>query len=89
MIEKELEIKNKLGMHIRSAAFFVKIAKQYKADIFIKKNNEKINAKSLMSILMLEIKQGDKIKVLATGDDENQLIEAIEKLVIENFYEEE
>ena len=89
MIEKELEIINKLGLHARASSKLVQLANRYKSKITIKFNNSEVNAKSLLGLLTLAASKGSKIKIIADGDDEEKAIKAIEKLINNKFGEKE
>jgi phosphocarrier protein len=84
---KELEVINKLGIHARPAAMFVKIANQFEAEILIEKDGEKVNGKSIMGLMMLAAGPGTKLKVEANGGDAAQAILAIEALLKRKFDE--
>ena len=88
MIECELEIINKLGMHARAAAKFVTLASRFKADIQISLNDSKVNGKSIMGVMMLAAAQGNVIQVEAEGPDEKDAMRALGEL-IENKFDEE
>lgn len=88
MIEKEVIIKNKLGIHARPATMIVKAAGKYKANITFKKDNVSVNAKSIMELLLLEGYKGSKIKVVANGEDEEKAINAIVEIIERGFDEE-
>lgn len=81
MQAKELTITNVDGLRASKAAMFVQVAGGFASQVFVEKGNKKINAKSIMGVLSLGVKQGEKIYVFANGKDEKEAIEAIEKLV--------
>lgn len=81
MQAKELTITNADGLRASKAAMFVQVAGGFASQVFVEKGNKKINAKSIMGVLSLGVKQGEKIYVFANGKDEKEAIEAIEKLV--------
>ena len=81
MQAKELTITNADGLRASKAAMFVQVAGGFTSQVFVEKGNKKINAKSIMGVLSLGVKQGEKIYVFANGKDEKEAIEAIEKLV--------
>jgi len=87
-IESTFEIKNSLGLHARPASLFVQVATSYQSDIFVEKDGEVINAKSLMGLLMLSAGYGTIIKVSAKGSDSEDAIQAIGDLIERNFDEE-
>ena len=81
MQAKELTITNADGLRASKAAMFVQVAGGFMSQVFVEKGNKKINAKSIMGVLSLGVKQGEKIYVFANGKDEIEAIEAIERLV--------
>ena len=81
MQAKELTITNADGLRASKAAMFVQVAGGFTSQVFVEKGNKKINAKSIMGVLSLGVKQGEKIYVFANGKDEIEAIEAIERLV--------
>ncbi len=85
---KDIVIVNKLGIHARPAAMIVKLANQFKSEIFIEKDNERINGKSIMGIMMLAAAKGSKIKVYAQGEDAETVLIEFEKLFESKFGEE-
>ena len=85
---KELTISNKLGIHARPAAMFVKTANRFASDIFVEKDGEKINGKSIMGLMMLAAGPGSKLTLYARGDDALQAIAEIEALFKRKFDEE-
>ncbi len=70
MIEENLLIKNKMGLHARPAAVFVEIASQYESDITVSKEGLEVNGKSIMGLLMLAAEKGSEIQLKVSGDDE-------------------
>lgn len=84
----ELEIKNKLGLHARPSARFVKIASSYQAEIWVEKAGEQINGKSIMGLMMIAAGLGSKLKLVAEGPDAKQALLELEAL-IENKFEED
>jgi len=88
LLEKELVIRNKFGLHARPAAQLVQTANQFDAEILISKGDVKINAKSIMGVLMLAAAQGAALKIIADGPDAADAIEHIERLLAAGFGEE-
>jgi phosphocarrier protein HPr len=86
---REFCIANKLGLHARPAAKFVKTAKRFISDIFVQKENHKVSGKSLFSMLMLAAGHGCKLTVHAIGPDAFQAIAELENLVLNRFGERE
>lgn len=89
MIEKELKIINKLGLHARAAAKLVALSSNFASEIFITKGEKKVNGKSIMGVMMLAASQHTMVKVNINGDDEEQAMSEIECLVNNYFDEEE
>ena len=87
-IQRELVISNRKGIHARPAAMFVKVANKFEADIFVEKDGETVNGKSIMGLLMLAAGPGSKIRIRADGSDCLKAIEEIEKLLSSKFGEE-
>lgn len=87
MIQREITLLNRLGLHIRPAAQFTKIASKYKADVFLVRDNMRINAKSIMGVMMLAAGQGSKLVIECTGDDEEQVCNELVQLVENKFGE--
>ena len=87
-LTKELTIANKSGIHARPAAMFVKIANRFGCDIFVEKDGEKINGKSIMGLMMLAAGPGSKVTLHVKGADAQAAIAEIEALVQRKFDEE-
>ena len=85
---KELTVVNKLGIHARPAAMFVKIANRFACDIFVEKDGEKINGKSIMGLMMLALGPGSKLTLHVKGADAQAAITELEALVKRKFDEE-
>jgi phosphocarrier protein HPr len=81
-------IVNKLGLHARPAALFVKTSNRFDSDITVEKDGEEVNGKSIMGLMMLAAGCGSKIKITASGADAKQAIHEIEKLITRKFDEE-
>ena len=87
-LTRELTIINKSGIHARPAAMFVKIANRFGSDIFVEKDGEKINGKSIMGLMMLAAGPGSKLTLHVKGADAAAAIAEIEALVLRKFDEE-
>ena len=85
---RELLVSNKLGIHARPAALFVKTANRFACDIFVEKDGEKVNGKSIMGLMMLAAGPGSKLRVHAEGHDASQALAELEILVKRKFDEE-
>jgi phosphocarrier protein len=88
MIKRELVVANKVGIHARPAAMFVKIASRYACDIFLEKDGERINGKSIMGLLMLAAGPGSKLTLEVSGRDAAQAAAELEDLFLRKFDEE-
>ena len=84
---RTLKLKNKLGMHARSAASFVKVAQQFKAKIYIERNGQTVNGDSILDILTLGCPYGGMLTIKAEGVDASMAIEELEKLIENKFGE--
>ncbi|HEY7368302.1 MAG TPA: HPr family phosphocarrier protein [Thermoanaerobaculia bacterium] len=89
MIERELEIKNRLGLHARAAAKFVQTAGRYKSSVKIRRNSEEVDGKSILGILLLAASQGTRIVIAVSGEDEAEAFAAVEDLIARSFDEEQ
>ena len=86
-ITKEVVVVNKLGIHARPAAMFVKAANRFECDIFVEKDGEKVNGKSIMGLMMLAAGPGSKLLIFAEGHDAAKAVLEIESLVKRKFDE--
>ncbi|PYI89066.1 MAG: HPr family phosphocarrier protein [Verrucomicrobia bacterium] len=86
-VEKEIAIVNRLGLHARPAALFVKVASRYRSDVWVKKENEEVNGKSIMGLMMLAAGQGSKLQVRCEGPDAARALDEIEQLINARFNE--
>ncbi len=87
MISRDIEIKNKLGLHARAAAKLVHTAARFKSDIKVKKGDEEVDGKSILGILLLAAGRGSIVTIRADGEDERDALDAIEKLIDAKFDE--
>lgn len=87
MCTKKFTILNKLGLHARAAANFVKVANRFSSEVEVKKKNIKVNGKSIMGVLMLAASKGSEIEVVARGHDAVQAIDALGELINNKFGE--
>lgn len=81
MMEKIVEVKIKPGLQARQAAMFVQEANRFAADIFLKKDDRQVNAKSIMGIMSLAIAQGTEITLMAKGNDEEQALTSLAEFI--------
>ena len=87
-VTKELVVTNKLGIHARPAAMFVRTASKFDCDIYVEKDGERVNGKSIMGLMMLAAGPGSKLLLTAEGDDAARAVVELEALVKRNFDEE-
>lgn len=87
MIREEIEIINKLGLHARASTKLTQTASQYKSVISITRNGRRVDAKSIMGVMMLAAAKGSVIELEASGSDETEAIEALKSL-INNYFDE-
>lgn len=87
MIRKDTKVQNRAGLHARPAALIVQAAGQYESSIFIEKDSEKINAKSIMGLLTMGAAYGSELVITADGPDEEDAVNALIDL-FENRFEE-
>ncbi|QDD12717.1 HPr family phosphocarrier protein [Candidatus Methylopumilus rimovensis] len=87
MLITSTKIINKLGLHARASAKLTQVANQFKSDIWIEKNNKKVNAKSIMGVMMLAASQGSDITITTEGSDEQDALNSIIALINDYFGE--
>lgn len=88
MVEKDVTIKNRAGIHARPAALLVETASRFRSTILIEKDGEKINGKSIMGILTLAATYNTVLRLIAEGEDEREALEAV-GLLFENKFQED
>jgi phosphocarrier protein len=88
MHQQEFEIVNKLGLHARASALFVKTASKFKSEIKLARESVEVNGKSIMGIMMLAAAKGTKIRLTVEGTDEDEAMETIGALIVDGFGEE-
>ena len=88
-VSRDIEIINKLGMHARAAAKFVKLATSFDSNIDIQKGSRRVNAKSIMGVMMLAANKGSTITIHANGSDAEKSLDALEHLINNRFDEDE
>ena len=89
MLEREIEITNKLGLHARAAAKLVKVAGGFTSSIEIEKQEQRVNAKSIMSVMMLAASRGNTVKLFVEGDDQTDAMASVIELIQNKFGEDE
>lgn len=83
----ELTVHNKMGIHARPAAMIVRVANKYGADLVVEKDEEQVNGKSIMGLMMLAAGNGSRMKFTASGDDAESLLEEMAELFKRKFEE--
>ena len=87
MFSKDVIVQNQVGLHARPATFFIQKANEFKASIWVEKEERRVNAKSLLGVLSLGIVGNTAIRIIADGADEEAAVEALVKLVESGFAE--
>ncbi len=86
-IEKDVEILNEYGIHARPASLFVKVASRYAADIMVVKDGSEVPGKSIMGLMTLQASVGSKLRLVADGEDADEMIDALVTLIESKFEE--
>lgn len=89
MIKQPITITNKLGLHARAASKLVNLCSQHSSNVFIGKDGNSVNAKSIMGVMMLAASKGTELMLEVDGDDENECLQAIVELFQNRFDEAE
>jgi phosphocarrier protein len=87
MARAEIEISNKLGLHARASAKLTQLAGSFDSEVWIEKGTRRINAKSIMGVMMLAAGKGSQITIETTGSDEQTALESLLKLIADKFGE--
>ena len=87
MLQREVEIINKLGLHARASAKLTQLAARYQADVQMSRNGRKVNAKSIMGVMMLAAGKGSKVMIETDGPDEGDAMDPIVSLIGDYFGE--
>src|SRR4030095_9420852 len=86
-IEKDVPVINRLGLHARPAAMFVRIASRYRAEIWVSQEGEEVNGKKIIGLMMLAAGQGSKLHLRCEGPDANKALAELEELINARFHE--
>ena len=89
MLQQEVEIINKLGLHARASAKLTQVAGRFQANVWVGRSGRRVNAKSIMGVMMLAAAMGSKIMVETEGPDEQQAMDAVTQLIAGRFEENE
>ena len=87
-LAKDLTIENRNGLHARPAALFVKTSSKYRSEVWVEKDGERVNGKSIMGLMMLAAGKGSVLRVSAEGEDAQTVLDALEQLIRTRFGEE-
>mgnify|MGYP003704874531 FL=1 len=87
MLTTSVKIINKLGLHARASAKLTQVANQFQSDVWIEKNGKKVNAKSIMGVMMLAASQGSDVTITIQGSDEKEALNSILDLINDYFGE--
>jgi phosphocarrier protein len=87
MIKREIKVVNKLGLHARASAKLTQVASQFQSAVWIARNGRRVNAKSIMGVMMLAAGMGATVELETDGEDEAQAMQAVEKLFADKFGE--
>ena len=87
MIQQEIEIINKLGLHARASAKLTQLAAKYKSEVWMTRNTRRVNAKSIMGVMMLAAGKGSKVTLEVEGGDEKECFDALLQLINDKFGE--
>ncbi len=85
MFVKEVVVQNQVGLHARPATFFIQKANEFKSNIWVEKDERRVNAKSLLGVLSLGITKGLAISIIAEGSDEEEAVSSLVSLVSSDF----
>jgi len=89
MLSKQITIINKLGLHARAAAKLVGCASGYVSSVYLQRNGQRVNGKSIMGVMMLAASQGSALDIEVSGEDEADALGALEHLINDRFGEEQ
>lgn len=88
MKKRKVMVVNKLGLHARPASAFAKLASRFESEIFVEKDGNIVNGKSILGLMMLVAPKGVTLTIIADGPDEDKAIKELVKLIEDGFYEE-
>ena len=89
MAYAEAEIINKLGLHARASAKLTQTASEFKSDVWLERNGKRVNAKSIMGVMMLAAAKGSTVNIETIGEDDEAALQAVLALIADRFGEEE
>jgi phosphocarrier protein len=89
MVQLTVDLVNRLGLHARAAAKFVHVSARFKADVLVRHNDEEVNGKSILGLLLLAAPCGSHLTISASGVDETDAVHALDELIRQRFGEDE
>jgi len=89
MRQLEVDIVNKLGLHARASAKLTQLAGAYKSEVWLSRNGRRVNAKSIMGVMMLAAAKGSSVTIEINGPDEDEAMQAVSQLIADRFGEAE
>lgn len=89
MLQQEVEIINKLGLHARASAKLTQVAGRFKSQVWVSRSGRRVNAKSIMGVMMLAAAKGSTLVVETEGPDEQEALDAVSRLIASRFEEHE
>ena len=87
MVSSKVTVRNSVGLHARPATFFIQKANEFKSSIWVEKDERRVNAKSLLGVLSLNLVQGAEISIIADGNDDADAVKTLVDLIESNFSE--
>ena len=87
MVSGKVTVQNSVGLHARPATFFIQKANEFKSSIWVEKDERRVNAKSLLGVLSLNLVQGAEISIIADGSDDAEAVKTLVELIESNFSE--
>ena len=87
MVSSKVTVQNSVGLHARPATFFIQKAHEFKSSIWVEKDERRVNAKSLLGVLSLNLVQGAEISIIADGNDDAEAVKTLVDLIESNFSE--
>jgi phosphocarrier protein HPr len=87
MMEKTFTVKNRMGLHARPAALFVQTTNRFRSSVKVSKGDTEVDGKSIMGLMMLAAEEGSKVRIVANGEDEKEVLLALEQLFNNRFDE--
>jgi len=85
VIVDKVVVNNKAGLHAKPASLFVQKANQFKSEVYVKKDATRVNAKSIMGVMILAVQKGDEIEIEASGEDEKKAVEQLKEMIEKRF----